>query len=76
MPLDTVPASDLFSANQLASDINKRGKHALSCPDTDTILAQLQQILKPQDVEAILTHGGFDDLHNRLLKQLNTGKAA
>lgn len=70
MPLDTVPAEDLFSASRLASDINKRGKHALSCPDTDTILAQLKQILKPQDVVAILSNGGFDDIHNRLLKQL------
>ena len=76
VPLESVAKKDLFSAKQLTSDINKRGKHAISCPDTESILTQLLPILKANDVVAILSNGGFDNIHNRLLKQLHTGKAA
>ena len=76
VPLETVAKEDLFSAKQLATDINKRGKHALSCPDTESILTELQQVLTAQDVVAILSNGGFDNIHTRLLEQLQTGKSA
>jgi len=76
IPLETVAKEDLFSAKQLARDINKRGKHAISCPDTESILTQLLPILKAGDVVAILSNGGFDNIHNRLLDHLKTGKAA
>lgn len=76
IPLQTVDKEDLFSASQLAADINRRNRHAISCPDTDSILAQLVPLLKAQDVVAILSNGGFDDIHNRLLEALKTGKAA
>jgi len=51
VPLETVAKEDLFSAKQLTDDINKRGKHAISCPDTDSILAQLLPVLQAQDVK-------------------------
>lgn len=76
VPLESVAKKDLFSAKQLTSDINKRGKHAISCPDTESILTQLLPILKANDVVVILSNGGFDNIHNRLLEQLHTGKAA
>ena len=76
VPLENVAEEELFSAKQLTVEINKRDKHAESCPDTDTILAKLLPILKTGDVVAILSNGGFDNIHNRLLEQLKTGKAA
>lgn len=76
VPLETVAKEDLFSAKQLTHDINKREKHAISCPDTESILSQLLPILKAGDVVAILSNGGFDNIHNRLLDHLKTGKAA
>ena len=76
VPLDNIAPEELFSAKQLTEDINKRGKHAVSCPDTNTILAKLLPVLKAGDVVAILSNGGFDNIHNRLLEQLKTGKAA
>lgn len=76
VPLDTVAKEDHFSAKQLTADINRRGKHAISCPDTESILKQLLPILKAQDVVVILSNGAFDNIHNRLLEQLKTGKAA
>ena len=70
VPLDNVATDDLFSSKKLAADLQKRGIEAESCPDTDTILQRLSSILKPNDVVAILSNGGFDNIHTRLLKNL------
>ena len=70
IPLDNVPEEELFSSDQLAADLQKRGLQALSFGDTDSILAHLMTILKKGDVVAILSNGGFDNIHNRLLAQL------
>jgi len=70
VPLDNIASSDLFSAKQLAMDLQQRGLQAESCPDTDTILVKLLPILKKNDVVAILSNGGFDNIHTRLLDSL------
>jgi UDP-N-acetylmuramate: L-alanyl-gamma-D-glutamyl-meso-diaminopimelate ligase len=70
MPLEGIPAEDLFSAPQLAADLMRRGLLAESCPNTDTILDKLLPLLQPNDVVAILSNGGFDNIHTRLLEQL------
>ena len=72
VPLDNISADDLFSAEQLAKDLNDRGQQAQSFPDTDTILAALLPTLKENDVVAILSNGGFDNIHSRLLKKLES----
>ena len=70
IPLDNVPAEELFSSDQLAADLQKRGLQALSFADTDTILDHLLTILKEGDVVAILSNGGFDNIHSRLLARI------
>jgi UDP-N-acetylmuramate: L-alanyl-gamma-D-glutamyl-meso-diaminopimelate ligase len=70
VPLNNIPASDLFSAARLATDLQNRGLQAQSCPDTDTILDTILPILQPRDVVVILSNGGFDNIHARLLKKL------
>ena len=70
VPLDNIPANELFSAAKLAEDLQNRGLQARSCPDTDTILDKVLPILQPTDVVAILSNGGFDNIHSRLLKKL------
>jgi UDP-N-acetylmuramate: L-alanyl-gamma-D-glutamyl-meso-diaminopimelate ligase len=70
VPLKDFPTDQLFSSQQLASDLRARNIDALSFPDTDTILAHLQDSLKPGDVVAILSNGGFDNIHTRLLEIL------
>jgi UDP-N-acetylmuramate: L-alanyl-gamma-D-glutamyl-meso-diaminopimelate ligase len=70
VPLDNVASDELFSSRKLAMDLNKRGLHAESCPDTDTILEKLLPILQENDVVAILSNGGFDNIHVRLMEKL------
>ena len=71
IPLSNLDTSELFSSKQLADDlINQRGKNAHSFSTTDEILNYLNQILRPGDVVAILSNGGFDNIHTRLLSLL------
>lgn len=74
VPLDAVPVDEQFSSPQLAIDLRARGVQALSLADTDAILAHLSATCRPGDVVAILSNGGFDGIHDRLLAQF--GQAA
>ena len=67
VPLPNFPADQLFSSKQLASDLEEKGITALSFTNTDDILNHLQTTLIPGDVVAILSNGGFDNIHTRLL---------
>jgi UDP-N-acetylmuramate: L-alanyl-gamma-D-glutamyl-meso-diaminopimelate ligase len=70
LPLHNVPAEDHFSSQKLAADLRDRGLTAASFPSTAGILDHLQYILKKGDVVAILSNGGFENIHARLLETL------
>lgn len=72
VPLHSIAPEDHFSAVQLADDLIKDGRTASSFANTDEILQYLAELLKPGDVVAILSNGGFDNIHERLLQQLET----
>jgi len=74
VPLANVTSENQFSSRKLAEDLRRQRKlNALSCNDTDEILHHLAGELKSGDVVAILSNGGFDNIHLRLLEQLRTG---
>ncbi len=68
--LVNVPEEERFSAKELVGGLKKRGAHANYFPDTDRILEYLASFLQSGDVVAILSNGGFDNIHERLLAQL------
>ena len=70
VPLPDFPADQLFSSRQLAADLKERNIDALAFADTDGILDLLHDALLPGDVVAILSNGGFDNIHTRLLEML------
>lgn len=70
MPLDHAAPGDSFSSRQLAEALNQQGIPAEYFPDTDAILAFLLAQAKSGDVVAILSNGGFDNIHVRLLEGL------
>jgi len=70
VPLANFPPDQLFSSKKLASDLAGRSIEARSFDDTDAILDHLQSTLVPGDVVAILSNGGFDNIHTRLLEML------
>lgn len=70
-PIEGLAETELFSSAKLATDLtNTKQLEAEAFPTTDEILKRLQSILKKGDVVAILSNGGFDNIHTRLLEQL------
>ncbi len=69
-PLVGVAPDEHFSASRLAADLESRGQKAASFQDTDLILEHLVATLHSGDVVAILSNGGFDNIHQRLLDSL------
>ncbi|HHB75659.1 MAG TPA: UDP-N-acetylmuramate--L-alanine ligase [Desulfobulbus sp.] len=70
VPLADVAAEHQFSSAQLVEDLQGKGLEAHYFPDTDLILDFLVDKCLPGDVVAVLSNGGFDDIHKRLLSRL------
>ena len=68
--LNKIPSGQRFSSKQLVDDLKSRGKDAHYFPDTDTILDFLLSNARPQDFVLIMSNGGFDNIHERLLEKL------
>lgn len=68
--LEKVPANERFSSEKLVEDLAARGKDAHYFPDTDAIIQYLVKTLEPGDLVLIMSNGGFDDIHERLLGSL------
>jgi UDP-N-acetylmuramate: L-alanyl-gamma-D-glutamyl-meso-diaminopimelate ligase len=68
--LNKIPSGQRFSSKQLVDDLKSRGKDAHYFPDTDTILEFLLSNARPQDFVLIMSNGGFDNIHERLLEKL------
>jgi UDP-N-acetylmuramate: L-alanyl-gamma-D-glutamyl-meso-diaminopimelate ligase len=72
-PIEGLAKDELFSSARLASDlVNTRKLAAEAFKTTDDILNRLKDILQEGDVVAILSNGGFDNIHVRLLDQIRT----
>ncbi len=68
--LDKIPPEDRFSARKLVDDLNQKGVKAAYFADTDAIIAFLVKIASPGDAILIMSNGGFDNIHERLLQRL------
>lgn len=68
--LEKIPEKQRFSSSQLVQELRARGKSAHFFDDTDGIIAFLCDQAKPGDILLIMSNGGFDNIHKRLLDQL------
>ncbi|MCK4469361.1 MAG: UDP-N-acetylmuramate:L-alanyl-gamma-D-glutamyl-meso-diaminopimelate ligase, partial [Desulfobacterales bacterium] len=68
--LEKIPPLDRFSSEKLVDDLNNRGKNAHYFPDTEAIIDFLVKEAMPGDVILVMSNGGFDNIHERLLKAL------
>ena len=68
--LDKIPPAQRFSAEKLVADLTDRGKQAHFFPDTDTIIEFLQSEASSGDLILVMSNGGFDNIHERLLELL------
>ncbi len=69
-PIEGLAKEELFSSARLAGDLISRKLMAESFDTTEGILDRLKNVLKSGDVVAILSNGGFDNIHIRLLDQI------
>ncbi len=68
--LQKIPENDRFSSERLVDDLKRRGKDAHFFPDTDGIIEFLLKEAKAGDILLIMSNGGFDNIHERLLESL------
>ncbi len=71
VPLKNIAPDEMFSSQKLADDLkNIKDLDAEAFKDTDKIIDRLMSFTQPGDIIAILSNGGFDDIHNRLLQKI------
>ncbi len=68
--LEKIPEGQRFSSQKLVEDLRAAGKNAHFFPDTDAIIHFLCQQARSGDVLLIMSNGGFDNIHARLLEAL------
>ncbi len=69
-PVRKIPDGEKFSSEQLVTDLNERGQEAYFFPDTDAIIEFIVSNARPADLVLIMSNGGFDNIHLRLLDSL------
>ncbi len=68
---DLAPA-ERFSSARLAQALVRRGLAAQAYADSEALLGALLQELRPGDLCLVMSNGGFDNLHARLLAGLGS----
>jgi UDP-N-acetylmuramate: L-alanyl-gamma-D-glutamyl-meso-diaminopimelate ligase len=68
--LEKIPPAERFSSPQLAKDLKHLGKDAHFFSDTEAIIDFLVTEAKSGDLILVMSNGGFDNIHERLLKSL------
>ena len=68
--LKKIPSGQRFSSRQLVDDLKRQGKKATYFPDTDAIIDFLVTEARSGDLILIMSNGGFDNIHQRLLDKL------
>ncbi|MBW2563365.1 MAG: UDP-N-acetylmuramate:L-alanyl-gamma-D-glutamyl-meso-diaminopimelate ligase [Deltaproteobacteria bacterium] len=68
--LEKIPHAERFSSEKLVDDLKNQGKEAYFFPNTEAIIDFLVDRAKPGDLILIMSNGGFDNIHERLLERL------
>ncbi len=68
--LNKIPPGERFSSEKLVHDLKRTGKDAHYFQNTEEIIDFLAKISKPKDLILIMSNGGFDNIHERVLKRL------
>jgi UDP-N-acetylmuramate: L-alanyl-gamma-D-glutamyl-meso-diaminopimelate ligase len=72
---DALPEDARLDPGRLVADLASRKTPARFLPDADAIVAHLAEHAASGDVIVVMSNGGFDGLHDKLLTVLETRKA-
>jgi len=70
-----IPPEERFSSRTLVSDLNERGLKASYLETTDRLIEVLVRESQTGDVVLIMSNGGFDHLHQRLLDAIESSRS-
>ncbi len=65
-----IKGKDKFSTMKLVTDIEKKGIEAYHFKNYEAVIDFLIPILKPEDLVLIMSNGGFDNIHVKLLEKI------
>jgi UDP-N-acetylmuramate: L-alanyl-gamma-D-glutamyl-meso-diaminopimelate ligase len=85
-PADEVIIANVFRRNidddrrlspeELVADLKRAGTHARFLPTTDLIVSTVANEARAGDLVVIMSNGGFDNVHTRLLQALGETRSA
>lgn len=68
--LDKIPEHERISVEKIVRDLNQLNKQAVHFSDTESIIQYLKSTAQSGDVILVMSNGGFDNIHERLLTEL------
>jgi UDP-N-acetylmuramate: L-alanyl-gamma-D-glutamyl-meso-diaminopimelate ligase len=68
--LEQIPVEDRLNPEQVVADIAATGKPAHYSPGADEIVATLKPLVADGDIVVVFSNGGFEGIHDKLLKGL------
>jgi UDP-N-acetylmuramate: L-alanyl-gamma-D-glutamyl-meso-diaminopimelate ligase len=67
---EAIPEKERLDLNRVVSEVQARGRQARILADADTIVSTMAPELRPGDVVAILSNGGFGGIYEKLPERL------
>src|SRR5437868_7652770 len=68
--LEQIPEEERLDAERVVAAIAKAGRPAFCEQNADAIVDRIVPMLRPNDVVAVFSNGGFDNIHEKLLARL------
>ena len=68
--LEQIPEKERLNPERVVTTIAKAGRPAFYEQNADAIVDRIVPMLRPNDVVAVFSNGGFDNIHEKLLTRL------
>ena len=69
---ESIPESERMDVAALVADVQKLGRHARILADADAIVQTAAPEMRPGDVVAVLSNGGFGGIYEKLPQRLKS----
>src|SRR5213595_58200 len=70
--LEQIPEAERLNPEEMVKEISEDGRPAFYEKNADAIVDRIVPLLKERDIVAVFSNGGFDNIHEKLLKKLRT----
>jgi UDP-N-acetylmuramate: L-alanyl-gamma-D-glutamyl-meso-diaminopimelate ligase len=70
--LEQIPEEERLNPERIVAAITKAGRPAFYEQNADAIVDRIVPMLRPNDVVAVFSNGGFDNIHEKLLMRLKS----